>query len=121
MRCYAYDMGVRNLELVRVEGLSQYANCSTYVASQSSLSVGARKVSSQWHPDWRLESKVAEPGRITTSVYNGQPDPFNGNAIASCAASTALLPDGKPIAVLCKRVQQATTDVDGHLGFTAAL
>ena len=78
-------------------------------------------MSSQWHPDWSLESKVAEPGRITTSVYNGQPDPFNGNAIASCAASTALLPDGKPIAVLCKQVQQATTDGDGHLGFTAAL
>jgi YD repeat-containing protein len=31
------------------------------------------------------------------------------------------LPDGKPIAVLCKRVEQATTDADGHLGFTAAV
>jgi YD repeat-containing protein len=64
---------------------------------------------------------VAEPGRITTSVYNGQPDPFNGNALASCAPTAALLPDGKPIAVLCKQVEQATTDTDGHLGFSAAL
>ena len=64
---------------------------------------------------------MAEPGRITTYVYNGQPDPFTGGAVASCAPSTALLPDGKPIAVLCKQVEQATTDADGHLGFTAAL
>jgi len=74
-----------------------------------------------WHPDWRLEAKVAEPGHITTKVYNGQPDPFNGNATSSCAPSTALLPDGKPIAVLCKQVEQATADADGHLGFTASL
>ena len=78
-------------------------------------------MSTVWHPDWRLEAKVAEPGRITASIYNGQPDPFAANAIASCAPTTALLPDGKPIAVLCKQVQQATTDTDGHLGFTAGL
>lgn len=54
------------------------------------------------------------------SVYNGQPDPFNGGAVASCAPSTAVLPDGKPIAVLCKQVEQATTDVDGSQGFSAA-
>lgn len=28
------------------------------------------------------------------SVYNGRPDPFNGNAIVSCAPGTVLLPDG---------------------------
>lgn len=78
-------------------------------------------MSTQWHPDWRLETKVAEPGRLTTTVYNGQPDPFNGNAVASCAPSTALLPDGKPIAVVCRRVEQATTDSNGALGFGAAL
>jgi YD repeat-containing protein len=85
------------------------------------LPINTRKTSTQWHPDWRLEAKVAEPGRITTSIYNGQPDPFNANAVASCAPATALLPDGKPIAVLCKRVEQATTDVDGSKGFAAAL
>jgi YD repeat-containing protein len=85
------------------------------------LPAGARKTSTQWHPDWSLQTKVAEPLRITTSVYNGQPDPFNGNAIASCEPGTIPLPDGKPIAVLCKQVVQATTDVDGHLGFDAPL
>ena len=70
-------------------------------------------------PTGRLPVKVAEPGRLVTSVYEGQPDPFNGDALASCAPATARLPDDKPIAVLCKRVKQATTDADGHLGMAA--
>jgi YD repeat-containing protein len=118
--CYASDLS-RNLETARVEGLTASATCSTYTPANAVLPVGARKVSTVWHPDWRLEAKVSEPGRRVTSVYNGQPDPFNANAVASCAPTTALLPDGKPIAVLCKRVEQATTDANGSLGFTAAL
>ena len=118
--CYANDVS-RNLEITRVEGLSQSTDCSTVTTVNATLSINSRKTSTEWHPDWRLSTKVAEPGRITTSIYNGQPDPFNGGAVASCAPSTALLPDGKPIAVLCKQVEQATTDTDGHLGFSAAL
>jgi YD repeat-containing protein len=117
--CYAYDTS-RNLETVRVEGLQGEA-CGSVTPEGAALPVGSRKTRTQWHPDWRLQTRIAEPGRITTRVYNGQPDPFNGNAIASCAPATALLPGGKPIAVLCKQVQQATTDTDGHLGFGAAL
>jgi YD repeat-containing protein len=89
--------------------------------SASPLPAGSRKTSTQWHPDWRLATKVAEPGAITTNIYNGQPDPFNANALASCAPSTATLPDGKPIAVLCKKVIQATTDTDGSQAFNATL
>jgi len=66
-----------------------------------------------------VATKTAEPRRITTLVYNGQPDPFNGGAVASCAPASALLPDGKPIAVLCKRIEQATTDETGSQGFNA--
>ena len=33
----------------------------------------------------------------------------------------AVLPDGKPIAVLCKQVEQATLDPDGSQGFAASL
>jgi YD repeat-containing protein len=117
--CYANDLS-RNLETVRVEGLNAGASCSV-TAANASLPTGSRKVSTQWHPDWRLETRVAEPGRITTTVYNGQPDPFNGNAVASCAPAGALLPDGKPIAVICKRVEQATTDTNGAQGFNATL
>jgi YD repeat-containing protein len=56
-----------------------------------------------------------------TIVYNGQADPFAGNAIASCAPSSAQLPDGKPIAVACKRIEQATSDSNGSSGFNAVL
>jgi YD repeat-containing protein len=119
--CYAYDASGRNLETTRVEGLSNSATCSSYLPSGSTLVTGSRKTSTQWHPDWRLATKVAEPGRITTYVYNGQPDPFNSNTAASCAPSTATLPDGKPIAVLCKKVEQASTDTDGSKDFSATL
>lgn len=118
--CHAYDLG-RNLETVRVEGLDNTASCATLTAAGAALPTGARKTSTQWHPDWRVATKVAEPKRITTSVYNGQPDPFNGNAVASCAPSNATLPDGKRILALCKQVEQATTDADGSAGLTASL
>jgi YD repeat-containing protein len=118
--CHAHDLG-RNVETSRVEGLANTAACATVTAANATLPPGARKVSTQWHPDWRLQSKVAEPLKLTTHVYNGQPDPSAGNAIATCAPSTALLPDGKPIAVLCKTIEQATTDANGALGFTAAV
>lgn len=116
--CYAYDLS-RNLEATKVEGLATSAVCGTLTVANATLPANSRKVSTQWHPDWRLSTKLAEPGRITTSVYNGQPDPYNGNTIASCAPPTALLADGKAIAVLCKRVEQATTDATGALGFSA--
>ncbi|MCW7537681.1 hypothetical protein OOT46_07435 [Aquabacterium sp. A7-Y] len=118
--CYAYEPG-RSLESVRVEGLANTASCSAVLADGASVPVAARKITTQWHPDWALQTRVAEPRRIVTTVYNGQSDPFNGNAIAVCAPAVAKLPDGKPIAVVCKRVEQATTDVDGSKGFAAAL
>jgi len=120
LSCYGYDLS-RNIESARVEGLGTSAQCNALVGPNVTLPTGSRKVSSEWHPDWRMSTRVAEPGHITTSIYNGQPDPFSGNALASCAPASALLPDGKPIAVLCKQVEQATTDADGHLGFSAGL
>jgi YD repeat-containing protein len=120
--CSVHDLS-RNLETMRVEGVaggSSGTNCAAVVPVNSPLPSGSRKFSTQWHPDWRMEIARAEPGRRVTQIFNGQADPLNGNAIASCAPSTALLPDGKPIAVLCKRVEQATADSDGHLGFSAA-
>jgi YD repeat-containing protein len=119
--CFGYDTGGRNVQIARVEGMASWASCDAPLNVNAVLPADSRKISTQWHPDWRLEAKVAEPGRITTNVYNGQPDPFNGNAVASCAPSGALLPDGKPIAVLCKQVMQATTDVNGAAGFGATL
>jgi YD repeat-containing protein len=115
--CYAHDMA-RNLETVRVEGLALNASCAP-AASGTPLPTGSRKISTAWHPDWRLPSVVAEPGRQTTYVYNGRPDPFASNATANCVAGSPLLADGKPLAVLCKMVEQATTDSTGADGFAA--
>ena len=117
--CYVSDP-VSGLQSARVEGLTQQA-CDSVTPANASLPSGARKTSTQWHANWPLPQRRAEPELITTSVYHGQPDPFNGNAIASCAPSTAQLLDGRPIAGLCKQVEQATTDADGHLGFGAGL
>jgi YD repeat-containing protein len=114
--CMSYESG-RNLEVSRVEGLSKATDCAS--VATGSLPAGARKVSTQWHPVWQLATRTAEPGRITTLVYNGQPDPFNGNAVANCEASGARLPDDSVIVVLCKRVEQATTDLTGEQGFSA--
>jgi YD repeat-containing protein len=118
--CYANNLS-RNLETTRVDGLANTVACSGVTSVNAALPAGSRKTSTMWHPDWRLRTQQAEPGKLTTWVYNGQPDPFNANAVASCAPGSALLPDGKSIAVLCKQVEQATTDADGHLGFSAAL
>ncbi|MES2952853.1 MAG: RHS repeat protein [Pseudomonadota bacterium] len=119
--CYAHDLN-RNLETTRVEGLvTGSTTCSTVTASAATLPSNSRKISTQWHPDWRLPARVAGPGKIITYVYNGQPDPTAGNATATCAPANALLPDGKPIAMLCKQVEQATTDANGGLAFAAAL
>lgn len=125
--CYSNDL-TRHLAVVQVDGLAKTVTCSSVTTAATSLPAGSRKTSTQWHPDWALETKQAKPGSIVTWVYNGQPDPFNANQVASCvkdlvggAATTALLPDGKPIAVLCKRVEQGTADKNGSQGFSAVL
>ena len=117
--CHAYDQ-VRNLETVRVEGLAGGTACAGATGVTASIPSGSRKITTDWHPFWRLRSKVAEPGRITHYVYNGQADPLANNALASCAPPSAQLPDGTRIAVLCRKVEQATSDSDGSLGFAAA-
>ncbi len=106
--CYAYDLS-RNLETKRVEGVAGATDCAIALTSPPA---GSRVISTQWHPDWRLETRIAEPSRITTTTYNGQG--------ATCAPS-AVLVDGKPPAVVCSRSEQATTDATGSLGFGAGL
>lgn len=106
--CYAYDLS-RNLETKRVEGLGGSAVCSTALSSPPT---GARIISTQWHPDWRLETRIAEPKKLTTITYNGQG--------ATCAPSNVLV-DGKPPAVICTRTEQATTDEAGAAGFAATV
>jgi YD repeat-containing protein len=109
--CYANDPG-RNLPVVTVEGLANTADCATVLAAGAGLPAGSRKVSTRWHPDWNLATRVEQPLKITTNIYHGQPDPFNSGLVANCT-SAPNLPNGKPLPVLCKRIEQATLDVDG--------
>ncbi|MCG7882350.1 MAG: EndoU domain-containing protein [Candidatus Thiodiazotropha endolucinida] len=99
---YSYDLG-RNLEIQRIE------------ASGTS---SAKTISTDWHPDWRLKVREAQPNKITTWVYNGQLDQQTG-VVASCAPVNAEVIDGMPIAVICKRIVQSTMDDDGSDGFNA--
>ncbi len=115
--CSAFGAG--HTEIVRVEGVPASSDCASALSVNASPPAESRKTTTQWHPAWSKQIRIAEPGRVTTLVYNGQPDPTNGNAIASCAPSEAKLPDGSAIVVLCKRVEQATNDANGALGFNA--
>jgi YD repeat-containing protein len=113
--CYAYDT-VRNLETVRVEGVPSTTNCTQVTGTGAALPSGSRKVSTAWHPRWRMPVHTAEARRITTYVYNGD---------ASCAPAAAVIADGsangQPIGVLCTKTVQSTTDPDGSQGFGATL
>lgn len=110
----------RGLETAHIDGYLSADTCPASVQNAvMPADITKRKTTKQWHPDWNLETRRAESLKITTWVYNGQPDPTAGNAVASCAPATALLPDGKPIVVLCKQVEQATTDINGKLGLSA--
>lgn len=71
--CYAYDL-TRNLETKRVEGGYYSWPCDFLLSTPPAPGTvfPVRTISTQWHPDWRLEVRRAEPKKITTWVYNGQ-------------------------------------------------
>ncbi len=118
--CFAYDM-TRNLQTSRVDGLSNTANCQDVTSVGAPLPAGSRKTSTAYHPDWKMPVRIAEPGKLTTYIYNGQPDPFAGNALINCAQGAAVLPNGLPVSLVCKKVEQATSDMDGSQGLSAAV
>jgi YD repeat-containing protein len=101
---YTYDLD-RNLEIRRIEASGRPE---------------MRTVSTQWHPVWRRPVKVAEPGRLSTRVYNG--DAVNGSLIR-CAPEDATVPGSslQAIGVLCRMTEQATDDATGGSGFNAGL
>lgn len=105
--CYVNDTA-RRLETKRVEGLAATADCA---AALSNPPTGARVITTEWHPYWRFQTRIAEPKLVTTRSYND-----NGS---TCAPADALV-DDRPIAVVCSRSEQATTDDSGAAGFSAA-
>ena len=104
--CFVYDGA--NRETVRIEGLASTIDCASVTPVGATLPAGARRITTVWHPDWRKPVQVDEPLRRTVHVYHGQPDAFNNGMAAHCTSAPAM-PDGKPLPLLCKRVEQALT------------
>ncbi len=68
--CYAYDL-TRNLETARVEGLASGSACPANLAAYTPAANSAeRKILTEWHPSFRLPTKVTEAGRETSTVYD---------------------------------------------------
>ncbi len=101
LTCFTHDLA-RNLETARTEGLSGSGTCSSRVTTAAT-----RTITTEWHPQWRVRKRVAEPLRITTNAYHGE-------AGVSCA------PAGASQTLLCSRTVQATTDANGASAFSAA-
>ena len=109
--CYASDP-LLGRETVRVEALSYSNPCPSNLASYvPQTGTDQRKILTEWHADWRLPTRIAEPKKITTIIYNG--------GAATCAPNTVLV-GGKQPAVICSVSEQATSDETGALGFSAA-
>lgn len=86
---------------------------------EASGTLEARTTSTEWHASWRLPTRVAEPKRRITYVYNG--DSHQGSPI-SCAPLGASIPAGtgtRPAPLLCREIHEATTDASGAAGFSA--
>jgi RHS repeat-associated protein len=91
--CYQHDTA-RNLETVRGEGLVGECpgNLLTWTPAGGTAE---RRITTEWHPTWRLPTKLCEPKRITTLSYDAK-------------------------ANLASRSTQATSDAQGTLGCSAA-
>jgi RHS repeat-associated protein len=91
--CYKHDP-IRNLETIRGEGLT--GACPADVGGWTpAAGTVERKITTEWHPTYRLPTRIAEPLRITTDSYDA-----NGNLLA--------------------RSVQATSDATGAAGFGAS-
>jgi RHS repeat-associated protein len=102
--CYEYVLA-RNLESARAEGIGT-APCPSVSSWVPTVNTAQRKISTEWHDDWPLVRRMAEPLRITTHTYHG----VSGASCAPSDASTALV---------CSTTVQPTTDVQGGSGFSA--
>jgi YD repeat-containing protein len=86
---FTYDL-TRNLETQRKEGLT----------SAGANTPQTRTISTEWHPTFRLPTRIAQPLRLTTNTYDADG--------SQCGATGAL----------CSRTVQATSDASGALGLS---
>ena len=116
LTCLSSD-SVRNLETARVEGLASGASCPSNLSTyKPAAGTAQRLVQTQWHPTFRVKVGEAAPLKVTNWIYNGQPDPTNGNAVASCAP-TAFVVDQPGALLHFDGANGSTifTDVLGHV------
>jgi YD repeat-containing protein len=112
---YASD---RRVETSRVEGLSKADVCLP--DSEADPTKAQRKISTKWHPMWKLETQRAEPKLITTTIYNGEKDPpVTGTAVYCVDGDPKLQDKTTRLALVCRRYEQSTKDETGNLGFAA--
>ncbi len=103
--CYLYDVA-RNLETSRVEGLAASTTCvAAFTASP--LAAPARKVSTEWNANHRMVRRTAEPRKMTTNIFFGDP------------GTSACAPAGARTTLICERQVQETSDESGVSGFGA--
>lgn len=87
-----YARNARGLEIQRVEGL----------ASDGAFTAVTRTANTEWHSDYRLPTRIAEPNRITKYAYGAPTDSNPGNR-----------------GNLLVRTIEATNDTNGSQGFAA--
>jgi len=113
--CRAYD--ALNRPVVSLEGLPSTKSCpgdlAHYVPAPVDGAHPERKTSTQWLGAWSLKTSEAGPRKLTTWVYNGTVDPIAADT-PRCVDGSPKLPDGSDIAVVCRRYEQSTTDLDGR-------
>ncbi len=115
--CYAYD--AKDNEILRVEGLPNTTLCSSALADGAILPDGARKIKTEWYPEWKVPTSITSPGVTITKIYQGQPDQFAGGVAANCT-NVVTLPDGSYPPLICKEVVRATL-ADGSPDLTVEM
>ena len=82
--CYAYDLS-RNLETVRIEGLTPGSSCPANLAIYTPPAGSSeRKIVKQWHANYRLPEQIDEADRRTVLSYDTY-----GNLLAKTITDTA--------------------------------
>ncbi|MFG6416142.1 hypothetical protein ACG02S_19795 [Roseateles sp. DC23W] len=118
--CFSYDSASK-LENIRVEGLPSNTDCSGVLAPNSPLPAGARKITTERDSRSGLATRIFEPKKVTTLVYNSKRDPLGTPYSYWCAPTNATQPNHDGIGVLCIKREQVTLDVDGRAGPAALL
>lgn len=84
LSCYAYDLS-RNLETVHIEGRAAGSSCPTNPAAYTpAANSNERKISTQWHANYRLPTQIDRAGQRLNLSY----DTF-GNLLTKTITDTA--------------------------------